>query len=118
MEHTPTYEAKDVIDPKSMWGKTGPPRFMVPQSSACLDWSRAEETKVAISTDHCETAKLNNNVGSAYSRPYKRRRQADLAPQYSLSLLFILQYEYFWLSGIGAVIDLENLLTMDTLLNF
>lgn len=112
-EHTRTYEAKNRSDPNSKWEKTGPPRFMVPPSSACLDWPRAKETKVAIPTDHSEIAKLSDNIGRAYHQIKneieqilknapefaRRRREMDLAPQNTLNLLLILQFEYFWLSA-------------------
>ena len=110
-EHTRTYLASDPTDPNSKWEKTGPPRFMVPPTSACLDWPKAKETKVAIHADHSGIAQLNNSPGSAYYQikseimelvegapdVLKRRKESGHAAQDTLSLLFMLQYEYSWL---------------------
>ena len=109
-QHTRTYQLKDPTDPHSRWEKTGPPRFMVPPSSACLDWPKAKEAKIAIHADHSDMAKLNDNIGSAYyqiedeiehllgaaPQLMKRRREIDLAPQHLMGLLLMLQYEYYW----------------------
>ena len=109
-QRTCTYQLEDPTDPGSKWVKTGPPCFMVPPSSACLDWPKAKESKIAIHADHSNIAKLNDSIGSAYyqireeielllaAAPtlMKRRREVDLAPQHLLGLLFMLQYEYFW----------------------
>ena len=111
MEHTRTYQAKDPNDPHTKWEKTGPPRFMVPPTLACLDWPKAKETKVAIHADHSGIAKLNNSPGSGYYQiipeieklvcgapdVIKSRKESDIAEQDILGLLFIMQYEYSWL---------------------
>ena len=83
---------------------------MVPQSSACLDWRKEKETQIAIHDDHSGIAKLSNAIGSAYYKVeqgiekllgaaaelMRSRREAATALQNTLSLLFMLQYEYFW----------------------
>ena len=110
-EHTLTYQAKDPNNTCSKWEKTGPPRFIVPPTSACLHWPKPREVMIAISADHSDMAKIHNMAGSAYyliedeieqilcDAPgiLKRRKDMYSAPENTLSLLFMLQYEYHWL---------------------
>ena len=112
-EHTYTYRLEDPCNPQSKWVKTGDPRFLVPPSSACLFWEDHHETRIAIHKDHSGIAKLDDLIGSPYyelergineiidNAPdvMEKRRKLKSGPSSVLSLLFMLQYEYYWLKA-------------------
>ena len=62
---TPSPQLKDPSNPAAGWARTGLPRFLVPRTSACLDWGPESETRIAVHANHSTMAKLENTVGGA-----------------------------------------------------
>lgn len=75
LDETPTMEKKD-----GQWGRTGPPRRMVSESSAKL--YLANEERIPIKANHSTMAKLNDEPGSEYhSIKSHLSLHVDLAPE-------------------------------------
>ena len=62
---TPSPQLIDPNDPDSGWARTGPMRFLVPRTSACLDWAASKETRIAVHGNHSRIAKLDDVIGGA-----------------------------------------------------
>jgi hypothetical protein len=107
---TKTPQLVDRNDPDSKWERSGPTAYLVPKSSACLDWPEESELRIPVHADHSKIAKLTNSYGSEYHQikdqirnlidmaPEIMRRQQEryLANQNLLNLFLMFQYEYFW----------------------
>jgi hypothetical protein len=114
---TPSPQLKDPNNPDSGWNRTGPTRFLVPRTSACLDWAE-KETRIAVHANHSMIAKLDNTIGSALYEIVKeiglmvdaaptvvalRRTAFGLESNAQLLDLFAsLQYEHAWLVSWAA----------------
>lgn len=63
---TNTARLVDPSDPDSAWERNGPREFLVPKTSACLDWPKEREIRIPVHADHSKLAKLTDSVGSDY----------------------------------------------------
>jgi hypothetical protein len=107
---TKTPQLIDSGDPDSKWESSGPTAYLVPKSSACLDWPEERELRIPVHADHSKIAKLENSHGSEYHQIkdqirnlidmapgiMRRRQERYLANQNLLNLFLMFQYEYFW----------------------